>query len=147
MNLDWILSPITSYAVIALALVACIACFLSIKREIYRLRRAADVAEQAVQRKIEVIESSVAGMAEHQPTAAELVLRPPTLRRSLNLTRRTQALRMRRRGESIESIAAALATPRNEIELLLKVYEMLEYRRQLKSPQVGQISDLPASVQ
>jgi hypothetical protein len=41
---------------------------------------------------------------------------------------------MRRRGESVESIAAALAAPRNEIELLLKVYEIVEYRKQIKAP-------------
>jgi hypothetical protein len=35
---------------------------------------------------------------------------------------------MRRRGESLESITAALAVPRNEIELLLKVHEMVDGR-------------------
>jgi hypothetical protein len=41
----------------------------------------------------------------------------------INLSKRAQALRMRRRGESIATIAAALQTPRNEVELLLKVRE------------------------
>ena len=39
----------------------------------------------------------------------------------LNLTRRAQAMRMQRRGESAATIAAALRVPRNEIELLLKI--------------------------
>jgi hypothetical protein len=42
----------------------------------------------------------------------------------LNLTRRAQALRMRRRGETPATIAAALRVPRNEIDLLLKIEAM-----------------------
>ena len=144
MNLDWILSPLTSYAMMALALMVCLACFLSAKTEMWRLRRAANASQQALQRKIEEMESTVAGIGQHTPAPpAEVVFRTPTVRPSLNLTRRTQALRMRRRGESVESIAAALSTPRNEIELLLKVYEIVEYRRQLKAPaplQTGKLS-------
>jgi len=47
----------------------------------------------------------------------------------LNLTKRAQALRMSRRGESAESITAALAVPRSEVELLLKVHGMVESRQ------------------
>jgi transcriptional regulator len=135
MNLDWILSPITCYAAIALALAACVAVFVSTKTEVWRLRQSASASEQALRQKIEQMEAAVSHMErQRQEAPVETPVRTPTLRPSLNLTRRTQALRMRRRGESVESIAAALSTPRNEIELLLKVYEMVEYRRQLKAP-------------
>ena len=137
MNLDWILSPVTPYALIALALAACIACYISTKAEVHRLRRAAKSSQEALQQKIEVMESAVSsiGQQRHEPQVIEVPVRvTAAIRPSLNLTRRTQALRMRRRGESIESIAAALSTPRNEIELLVKVYEMVDYRRQLKAP-------------
>jgi hypothetical protein len=43
----------------------------------------------------------------------------------LNLTKRAQALRMHRRGESVPTIAAALQSPHNEIDLLLKVHSYL----------------------
>jgi hypothetical protein len=76
----------------------------------------------------------VAQIGEQKTEAPATPTARPSLRPSLNLTRRTQALRMRRRGESVESIAAALAAPRNEIELLLKVYEIVEYRKQIKAP-------------
>ncbi len=46
---------------------------------------------------------------------------PPTARASLNLSKRTQAARMFRRGEQPEQIAAALSLPRSEVDLLLKV--------------------------
>jgi len=137
MNLDWILSPLTSYVLIALALVACIGCYISTKSEVHRLRRISAASQEALKQKIEQMESAVStlGQQRQEPQVIEVPARSSAaLRPSLNLTRRTQALRMRRRGESIESIAAALSTPRNEIELLVKVYEMLDYRRQLKAP-------------
>ena len=43
---------------------------------------------------------------------------------ALNLNRRGQALRMRRRGESPATISGSLGIPRNEVDLLLKVHEM-----------------------
>jgi len=143
MNLDWILSPLTSYALVAVALAACIACFISTKSEVHRLRRAATASQDELKQKIEQMESAVSSIGRHQPEpqVIEVPVRPAAaVRPSLNLTRRTQALRMRRRGESIESIAAALSTPRNEIELLVKVYEMVEYRRQIKAPATEKVS-------
>ena len=136
MNLDWILSPLVSYALIAVALAACIAVFISYKSEVHRLRRAAAASHQHMKRQIEQMQSTVAqiGQQRQEAPAEAPAIRPAALRPSLNLTRRAQALRMRRRGESVESIAAALSTPRNEIELLLKVYDMVEYRRQLTAP-------------
>lgn len=45
-----------------------------------------------------------------------------TPRPGMNLTKRTMALRMNRRGERPEQIAAALGLPRAEVELLLKLH-------------------------
>ena len=127
------MSPLTPYAAIVLGLIASLACFISARREVYRLRRNADATQTALARKLEQVESAVAHIGEQKTDAQAAAVRP-ALRPSLNLTRRAQALRMRRRGESVESIAAALAAPRNEIELLLKVYEIVEYRKQIKAP-------------
>jgi len=43
---------------------------------------------------------------------------------ALNLTRRVQAIRLSRRGDSPGEIAAALGIPQGEVELLLKVRQM-----------------------
>jgi hypothetical protein len=122
MNLDWILSPLTLYTVVVLALVGCASLFVVTKMELSQLRRAADQSRTNLAKKIEEVELAMADI----PAAAP----PPmlTVRPSINLTKRAQALRMRRRGESLESITAALAVPRNEIELLLKVHEMVDGR-------------------
>jgi hypothetical protein len=56
------------------------------------------------------------------------VLVPPIPPQSgLNLNKRSQVIRMSRRGEQAEKIAAALNLPRREVELLLKVYGRVVY--------------------
>jgi hypothetical protein len=135
MNLDWILSPLTLYIVVAVALLACMVVFVSIQSQVCRLRRAAEESRHSMAGRIEQVERVVADIGKEKADAVD-ALPVPFVRPSLNLTRRTQALRMRRRGESAESIAAALCTPRNEIELLFKVYEMVEYRRQIQPPAI-----------
>jgi hypothetical protein len=58
-----------------------------------------------------------------QPTAGPVAGTTP--RAALNLSKRSQALRLHRRGESPEKIAAALEIPRQELELLLKVHRIV----------------------
>jgi hypothetical protein len=45
-----------------------------------------------------------------------------TARPSLNRTHRTQVLRLSRRGDRPDQIAAALGVPRSEVELMLKIH-------------------------
>jgi hypothetical protein len=92
--------------------------------ELSQLRRAANQSRIDLAKKIEEVESAMADI----PAAAPAPMPMLTVRPSINLTKRAQALRMRRRGESLESITAALAVPRNEIELLLKVHELVDGR-------------------
>ena len=49
----------------------------------------------------------------------------PHLRSGFNLSTRSQALRMHRRGESASQIAAALQVSVQEVELLLKVHQIV----------------------
>ena len=50
---------------------------------------------------------------------------PPTLRAGLNLSKRSQALRLYRQGEAPDRIAAALEVPLQEVDLLLKVHRIV----------------------
>jgi hypothetical protein len=50
---------------------------------------------------------------------------PPPPRPGLNLSKRSHALRMYRRGDTPEQIAASLGVPLQEIDLLLKVHQIL----------------------
>ena len=56
------------------------------------------------------------------PTAAMV---PPPVQPGFNLSKRSQALRMSRRGEAPEQIARALGAPPQEVELLLKVHRIV----------------------
>ena len=54
---------------------------------------------------------------------ADALLKEPVASQSVNVSKRSLALRMHRRGETPEQIAATLSIPRNEVELLLKVHK------------------------
>lgn len=59
---------------------------------------------------------------ERNPPGAEA---PGAPRHGLNLCKRSQALRMHRQGEASDQIAQALALPRQEVDLLLKVHRIV----------------------
>jgi putative protein kinase ArgK-like GTPase of G3E family len=55
----------------------------------------------------------------------QVVSTPSIPKLGLNLNKRSQALRMHRRGDSPETIASTLEIPRQEIDLLLKVHQIV----------------------
>ncbi len=50
---------------------------------------------------------------------------PPAAKSGMNLSRRSQALRLYRRGEPADRIAQELGLPVQEVELLIKVHEIV----------------------
>lgn len=75
---------------------------------------------QAVRQTVEALAVQVQDAQQQARQMAPAVARP-----GLNLTKRSQALRMHRRGEPPDQIAAALEIPRQEIDLLLKVHRIV----------------------
>ena len=75
----------------------------------------------------EASEETVKGLATemHQIQEQSCVTQPAASRSGLNLSTRSQALRMHRRGGSPSQIAATLQAPVQEIELLLKVHRIV----------------------
>jgi len=77
---------------------------------------------------IRELRQAVDGLAEQlrdlsqQPTAEATPLCPKP---GLNLTKRSQALRMHRKGEPPDQIAKALALPLQEVDLLIKVHRIV----------------------
>ncbi len=91
------------------------------RRVIERLEDSAKKAEEegvawkheaaSLRQRVERLEEALSALREaHTP------------RPGMNLTKRTVALRMHRRGERPEQVAAALGLPRAEVELLLKLH-------------------------
>jgi hypothetical protein len=78
-------------------------------------------AIDALRNKIELLEAELRDLRQ-QPLAP---FTPHAPRPGMNLDRRSQALRMRRRGESPAQIAASLDLPLQEVDLLLKVHRIV----------------------
>ena len=78
---------------------------------------------QAVQMAVEALSEEVRELRQSPAALPEGAPKP-----GLNLNKRSQALRMHRRGEPPEQIAAALAVSRQEVDLLLKVHQIVMNR-------------------
>jgi hypothetical protein len=124
MTIDWLplIHPIELYGVLALT-GACLmyAFFLHLKMRAIVRRSRQD--RQNFERRL----AEVAEAAQRLRTEREEGVRPtamPAVGQPLNLNKRGQVLRMRRRGENAETIAAALSIPQNEVDLLLKVHQL-----------------------
>ena len=111
----WLLPLLT-----ALGLIACVGLFFSLKGELSARVR---VNEQRLASMLHRLESAT---ADDEPDQWKAPVIP--IRSGMNLNRRGQAMRLLRRGEDIAHVAAALAVPRAEIELLIRVQQMTVQR-------------------
>jgi hypothetical protein len=76
---------------------------------------------QALRDTVEALAAQLHDLQNHPPVAPAPGLPKP----GLNLNKRSQALRMHRRGEAAEQIASSLDLPRQEVDLLLKVHRIV----------------------
>jgi hypothetical protein len=80
-----------------------------------------DAGQQELRDSLEALAAQLHDLQSHPPVAP-----PPGLPKpGFNLSKRSHALRMHRRGEGAEQIAAALELPRQEVDLLLKVHRIV----------------------
>jgi hypothetical protein len=123
MQFDWILNPVTQYAVIGVGLLGSLALWITAKFELRAVRSEVSDSHGAIETNVRELAASVNQLRvdrENEPAPAA-----PNPGLGLNLTKRAQVMRMHRRGETVPSIAAALQTPGNEIELILKLERLL----------------------
>lgn len=106
---------IGSYIFQAASSIVCLLVFLSLKREIQRLR--SRLVRQDVTHRLDAMNARLENVEQQVIAPAA----PPPARPSLNLSKRSQVVRLSKRGERVETIAATLGLPRREVELLLKV--------------------------
>lgn len=109
----------------AAGLIALSALWIVAKFELRSVRGEVSAIRGALENNVRELSESVDRLrtdreAEPVPAPASAVAAA-----GLNLTKRAQIVRMHRRGEMVHSIAAALQTPRNEIELILKMERLL----------------------
>ena len=106
-------------ALTALGLIAALALFVSLKREIeVRSRQESKRVEAMLARLLEAeIRLPPLPLPAFEPT-------PVAPRSGLNLSKRVQVMRMLRQGEDTDSIAAALELSRAEVQLIASVHSM-----------------------
>ena len=125
MHLDWILKPAMLYVVIAISMALCLFLFVSLKRDLSdcegRWKKKLAALDADWQAKMQSLDERWKELSQ----VSNLLVPPPPPRSGLNLTKRSQALQMHRRGEAPLEIAAALSIPRNEVELLVKVQRIV----------------------
>ena len=107
--------PLIQYGFLALGLMACLSLFLALKHEILRHGR-------RQRRKLDEMDRKVEDAAARHPDA---IIVPAAPQAGFNLSKRVQAMRLLRRGEDVGHIAAALGVPRSEVELLIRVQEIV----------------------
>ncbi len=130
-NPQYLLHPLLHYVLTAVGLGLCLYLFATLKVEL----RAAHPDRIADQQRIEALEGALidarlalqqveTNLRDVEQQTGMLV--PPTPSRSgLNLSKRTQVLRLHRAGENASGIATSLGLPRGEVELLIKVQSMM----------------------
>ena len=125
----WIAHPLAYYGLLAVGLVLCLYLFISVKLENTQLRHKLEAQQTQSQDLFGEFRKTLGNLAQslqdHEQDEEGASPMPAMTSISINLTKRTQALRMYRRGESPEQIASALQMPRNEVDLLLKVQKAL----------------------
>jgi hypothetical protein len=126
MPLAWIASPVTQCILAAAGVGLALYLWRTLKLE----KRAGEPQDplperseiEALGRRLEEMDArwrkSASAAAPAEPAA--VAVRP-----GMNLNRRSQALRLHRRGETPDEIARLLSMPAGEVRLLLKVHQML----------------------
>ncbi|MBI5283305.1 MAG: hypothetical protein HY858_16590 [Candidatus Solibacter usitatus] len=123
--MNWILHPLTYYLLLASGLMFCLYLFVSLKKESALLRRRQRDDHDTLVKSVESFRHSLLQLQSalaDQPQPRQPADEAPVFGAALNFNKRSQALRMYRRGEPAEKISAALQMPRNEVDLILKVH-------------------------
>jgi hypothetical protein len=127
-GLDWILHPLVQYVLLGAGLFLCLYLFFTLKLEIRavetRLKAQATVLTDAISAIRSTVDEIRAEIREVREQTGMLVA-PTPAKSGLNLNKRGQVLQMYRRGQSPEQIAATLGLPLTEIDLLIKVHQIV----------------------
>jgi biopolymer transport protein ExbB/TolQ len=124
MNAWW--QPVILYGVTASGLMLTLLLLVWMRWNVRALEQHLLARQAEVERKAEALRESLSRAGEElrqmegQAVAASAGVRP-----GVNLSKRSHALRLHRRGQTAEQIAAALNMPRQEVELLLKVHRIV----------------------
>ena len=124
---EWLSQPPAFYAVLGVGLALCLSLFLSLKAEIRRLAKHRLEDQEQIENLRGALESAHTSLRTLENNLQEvqqqtgMLTAPAPTRSGMNLSKRTQVLRLHRAGEDPAKIACALGLPRGEVDLLIKV--------------------------
>jgi hypothetical protein len=128
--LDRYLIPLAPFLLIGINSVLCLFFFLCLEHEMRILKLRSERRQSAQQSASDELKAQVAELTARVLDTEErtgVLVAPMPPKSGLNLNKRSQVIRMSRRGEQPEKIAASLNLPRREVELLLKIYSRVVY--------------------
>ena len=120
--LERYLIPLAPFALAGLGCLVSLFVLLSVDGEMRRLK--SRVRKDPDSRLPEQVAELTARLHEAEERASLHASATITAKSGLNISKRSQVIRMSRRGEPLEKIASALSLPRREVELLLKVHAL-----------------------
>ena len=123
-----LLSPliISALALVAAGISTLLLCHAVALWRSARKRVTANHAQwEAAARVLDDAMAVLAARVEQLEQGQTSTLAPGLPKPGFNLSKRSQVLRMHRRGDSPENISAALDLPRQEVDLLLKVHRIV----------------------
>jgi hypothetical protein len=124
------LIPLAPFLLIGINSVLCIFFFLRLEHEMRIMNlhwRRGQTSEESATEELRTQMAELSLRVQDAEARTGVLVAPTPPRSGLNLNKRSQVIRMSRRGEQVEKIAAALDLPQREVELLLKVYEHAVY--------------------
>lgn len=107
---------------------ACVWLFVLMKTELRSVDKRSRKRQEAAEGALNAVRVSLANLGkrlEETERHTGLLMPPPPTLSGFNLSKRSQAIRMSRRGETPSQIAAALELPQGEVDLLLKVHRIV----------------------
>ncbi len=125
--MNWILSLVSLGATLS-GILACLYLFVAVKRETAVLRSRSDARIAQLEEAVAALAAKLDAQSVEWREAADrasLFVPPLAPSSGLNLTKRSHALKMHRLGEGPEQIARALGVPKNEVDLLLRVQQVV----------------------
>jgi hypothetical protein len=123
-NAEWIVNPLTTCAITGTGLLALLFLWLDARIDAGKCRHELTVMKECTDSALQELASKVSEIAARP--APEPRQESPGINQSLNLTRRSRALHMRRRGDEPHTIAAALGISHGEVELLFKLDQIVQ---------------------
>ena len=117
-----LLLELLPYILLAAGMAACLVLFVSGKRDARQAASGALERCAALEQDLAAVRRALEQMGREMGKKLEAAAQPAAaLPPGLNQSRRANVLRLARRGEGPDTIAAALGCPRNEVVLLLKL--------------------------